>query len=312
MKLVENGFHSFKKAINIYKNLSTCDPNEYDYVLKDIILSLHHSIETLFKYIVSSENPYLIFSDLKKIFTAEIEDIHSNKDKKEASKLGNTIEFLDVVNRTIILKKIKITKSEYNVFKLLNDHRNDITHHEIIFDKDYMEHLLSKLFPLVYKILKENISELFNDGAAQTLIAEDIKAINDDFDNWSIRVLFECLNLYNKSRERTEYLNDNPKSKEAIYNKISSNSKRIEYISCPFCKEKTFFKRMAILREKNDLFTGKCEYCELKIDNEHAYFMLYSYSKPIDLEDFNIDFLSKNFSNILKRESPISESISFE
>lgn len=37
MRLVENGFHSFEKAINLYKDLPTCQPEKYDYVLKDII-----------------------------------------------------------------------------------------------------------------------------------------------------------------------------------------------------------------------------------------------------------------------------------
>lgn len=51
MKLLDNGFYLFKKSIKSLNNLEINNRyinDEYEYEIKEIIISLHHSIETLF------------------------------------------------------------------------------------------------------------------------------------------------------------------------------------------------------------------------------------------------------------------------
>lgn len=67
MKLLDNGFHSFKKSIKFLNNLDINNiyiNDEYEYEIKEIIISLHHSIETLFKHIIREESKFLLYDRL--------------------------------------------------------------------------------------------------------------------------------------------------------------------------------------------------------------------------------------------------------
>lgn len=67
MKLLDNGFHSFKKSIKSLNNLDINNiyiNDEYEYEIKEIIISLHHSIETLFKHIIREESKFLLYDRL--------------------------------------------------------------------------------------------------------------------------------------------------------------------------------------------------------------------------------------------------------
>lgn len=44
MKLRDNGLDSFKKAIKKLQQINNISPGDYEYEIKDIIISLHHSI----------------------------------------------------------------------------------------------------------------------------------------------------------------------------------------------------------------------------------------------------------------------------
>ncbi|WGX76512.1 hypothetical protein QJS64_04975 [Paraclostridium bifermentans] len=69
MNLVDNGLHSFKKVIKSLSELDTYrNTDEYEFEIKEIIISLHHSIETLFKYIIKSESECLIYDKIEDFF----------------------------------------------------------------------------------------------------------------------------------------------------------------------------------------------------------------------------------------------------
>ena len=119
MKLLDNGLDSFKKSIHLLKDLNTREVDEnYEYKLKDLVVSLHHSIETLFKYLIREKNEYLVYEKIEDIFRYEIES-KFNTNKKKLVK--NTIQFIDAINRVITLYGIDISKEDYDKFKALND-----------------------------------------------------------------------------------------------------------------------------------------------------------------------------------------------
>lgn len=64
MKLRDNGLDSFKKAIKKLQQINNISPGDYEYEIKDIIISLHHSIETLFKHMIQEQNSLLIYEDI--------------------------------------------------------------------------------------------------------------------------------------------------------------------------------------------------------------------------------------------------------
>jgi len=127
MNLIDNGLHSFKKAIENLKTLDTLHNIEREYIAKEIVLSLHHSTETLFKYMVGQQNELLIYEDLKEYFTVQM-NIIKNKGKQNFK--GNTITFMEAIQRAIVLNHLKLSESEYASFEHLNSVRNAITHHE--------------------------------------------------------------------------------------------------------------------------------------------------------------------------------------
>lgn len=190
MNLYENGTDSLKKSIkifneinneyfsknkykqkNIYKNQyqedffdkikeeNLLEGKEFEllknreYKLKDLIINLHHSIETMFKYMIQQKNEYLIFENCEEIFKAKATSTFKDEKKVELK----TIQFLDAIHRVIVLYDIQITQLDYNKFVLLNKMRNALTHYEKEFTDNEVEHLVALLIPILLKIYKDNI-----------------------------------------------------------------------------------------------------------------------------------------------------------
>ena len=127
MNLFENGKDLLKKTIKKLDNLHKgFDSLEYECRLKDIIINLHHSIETMFKYMIKEKDEFLLYSNCNDIFKGRVLS-KFNTPKKEEIK---TIQFLDAVDRVIVLCNIDIVKEDYNKFKTLNEIRNSLTHYE--------------------------------------------------------------------------------------------------------------------------------------------------------------------------------------
>ncbi len=85
MKLVYNGLDSFKRALLKVFNIENEEEQEVEFVLKEIILNFHHSLETLFKHLVQEKNEYLIYENQKEIFEDEAGFKNKNRTKKQYS-----------------------------------------------------------------------------------------------------------------------------------------------------------------------------------------------------------------------------------
>ena len=88
---------TIKKLDNLHKGF---DSLEYECRLKDIIINLHHSIETMFKYMIKEKDEFLLYSNCNDIFKGRV------------------------------LSKFNTPKKDYNKFKTLNEIRNSLTHYE--------------------------------------------------------------------------------------------------------------------------------------------------------------------------------------
>jgi len=125
MNVLDNGIDSLQKALQSLNNIDKVNEEKIEFELKDIIIRVHHSIETLVKYLIREKNEYLIYDKLDKVF----ENKRASKESKK-----NTIQFLDAINRICILYEIKISDNDYDKIKDLNEIRNSITHYEINLD----------------------------------------------------------------------------------------------------------------------------------------------------------------------------------
>lgn len=157
IRLVDNGLDSFKKSITILGNIEGIAPEQYEYTLKELIITLHHSTETLFKNIIKEANEYLIYTNFDELCEADVlKKIKSNKRKEFTVK---TIVYIEAINRAIFLKNLKINKLEYKYLDTLNRYRNALTHYEHSFDRNEVEHVVAYLLPFLYKNYNENINE---------------------------------------------------------------------------------------------------------------------------------------------------------
>lgn len=203
MKLLDNGLDSFKKSIHILKDLNTREVDEnYEYKLKDLVVSLQHSIETLFKYLIREKNEYLVYEKIEDIFRYEIES-KFNTNKKKLVK--NTIQFIDAINRVITLYGIDISKEDYDKFKALNDLRNSLTHYEIEFKDKEVEHLITILLPILLSIYGSNI-ENFKEYAQQNNLYYDVNNITMNTELWTIQRYCNLIKKINKSKDKITFL----------------------------------------------------------------------------------------------------------
>ena len=63
MNIFENGMDSLQKALKKLNNIEKVDKEKVEFELKDIIINLHHSIETLVKYLIRKKTSILFMKN---------------------------------------------------------------------------------------------------------------------------------------------------------------------------------------------------------------------------------------------------------
>lgn len=275
MKLLDNGFHSFKKSIKSLNNLelnNTYINDEYEYEIKEIIISLHHSIETLFKHIIREESKFLLYDRLEDVFDKELNKI-INPNKKNNKEL-HTISFMDAVTRVIVLKGIKISNAKYNLFKTLNEYRNSLTHYEFDMKNKDIEHLLANIIPIVYNILSTQINE-FSQFARINDLESNVSDINKNELIWKLSRYYDLLDKVNKADDKLKEYDNNKGLINQFYENHKKNKDNI-YEICPYCNKKDVFKKIntVIIGLSEKAYSGKCEYCNFELNKEEALFIL--------------------------------------
>lgn len=293
MNLIENGKDSLKKAIKKLDNLHKgFDSLEYECTLKDIIINLHHSIETMFKYMIKEKDEFLLYSNCDDIFKARVLS-KFNTPKKEDIK---TIQFLDSVDRVIVLYNIDIVKEDYNKFKTLNEIRNSLTHYERDFSDNEIEHLIALVLPIILKIYKDNING-FDNWAIINNIYNNVNTITKEMKIWSINQYYSWKEKYKSALDEINRLEQDSSEKARKY---SLKNKAVTYLECNLCKNKLFHPTGTyILSADEILYLGECKYCGINVNKADAQFVsLYygDYSENINevsenLQDIMIDYL---------------------
>lgn len=277
MKILENGLDSFSKSITLLNGLhSKKTDDQYEFLLKDIIINLHHSTETLFKYLIQEKNEYLIYSDLEKVFKQKIENKFKSTNKQREFQ---TIQFIDAINRVIILYEIDLGEDEFNRIKLLNDIRNNLTHYEWEFKNELSEHTIALLLPTLFKIYSKNIAQFNKYSEDKGFYIDTKKAINN-IEIWNFRRIIELNKKVADAFEHEKFLDSNPKEKDKI---MKENETNIKYIECPICKKKKFkVNGNLIITNENIDFIGTCKYCGISIQNQDAQFISLNFSSNYD------------------------------
>ncbi len=279
MKILDNGLHSYKKTIH---NLMILDSNhglEREFIAKEIVLSLHHSIETLFKHIIQEVDPRFVFSDLEQYFATEINKIRK-KGKTEFN--GNTITFMEAVKRAIILNEQDLTDNDYCSIEHLNYVRNAITHHEYDFTEKHINYLITQVLIVVTPIYK-NLIPTFNHFVQENDLNLNGSAQIEELTIWKFKRFFTLYNkilLGKKTIETVRSTSGEFKRKQDLAK--ANYEKFITFHKCPCCESDYFVKEDVILIETEEKgYVGSCSICDIELNKEDAYF-LYIISEDLE------------------------------
>ncbi|MGE7840553.1 hypothetical protein ACQKNX_07155 [Lysinibacillus sp. NPDC093712] len=279
MKLLENGLHSYKKTIQNLKILDNNHGLEREIIAKEIVLSLHHSIETLFKHSIQEVEPRFVFSDLDQYFAAEINKIRK-KGKTEYN--GNTITFMESVKRAIILNKQKLTDNDYCSIEHLNYVRNAITHHEYDFTEKHINYLITQVLIVVTPIFN-NLIPTFNQYVQKYDLNLNGSAQIEELTIWKFKRFFTIYDKIRLGKETIKTVRTTPGEFDKKQEIAKVNYKKfITFHKCPCCDSDYFVKEKVILIETEEKgYVGNCLICDIELNKEDAYF-LYIISEDLD------------------------------
>jgi hypothetical protein len=278
MNQFENGYDSLKKSINLYSKLdSTKETYEYD--LKDIVISFHHSIEVLYKYIIRKESEFLIYDNIS-VYCKNT--IYNNANHKH-----ETIKFMDAVRLVYLINNLEMDYEKIYYYDILNEIRNSITHSSYDFRDTLTEHYLANLIPEVYKILAKNIEEFDKQGNLDNIL----NSVNKIDKEETIRNFIIFADLIEKLSNCIESLSILETDKTKINSIFSTLDKKKMYDICPICGSKTFFRKGVIQLEVfKHIYYGKCHYCGIDINKDEIAILTNQYLlsfNPVNVIDYS-------------------------
>lgn len=277
MNLIDNGLHSYRKAIHNLKLLDEKSGVERELVAKDIILSLHHSIETLFKYIVQDANELLIYDNLNDYFSIKM-NLMTKKGKQVFN--GNTITFMEAIQRAVILKSIKISETDYGSIEHLNKVRNAITHHEYNLTGKQINYLITQVITVIFPIYKQLIPDFI-----KYINKHDLNLIGStqvkEFNVWKFIRYFSLNKKFLEGKKTIERIKNNPGEFQRKEGEIKKEV-YFSYHQCPCCKKNFFVKANLVLDDTGEKgYEGNCLMCDISFNKDDSYF-LYLVSKDYD------------------------------
>ncbi|MGE7674452.1 hypothetical protein ACQKMV_12850 [Lysinibacillus sp. NPDC094403] len=277
MNLIDNGLHSYRKAIHNLKILDEKSGVERELIAKDIVLSLHHSIETLFKYIVQDTNKLLIYDNLNDYFSMKMNSMIKKGNKTFN---GNTISFMEAVQRAIILNSLEINETDYGSIEHLNKVRNAITHHEYDLTGKQINYLITQVISVVFPIYKKLITDFtyyVNEHDLNLIGSTQVKELNV----WKFIRYFSLNKKFTEGKKTIERIKNTPGEFQRKEGKIKKEV-YISYHQCPCCSKNFFVKANLVLDDTGEKgYEGNCLMCEISFTKEDSYF-LYLISKDYD------------------------------
>jgi hypothetical protein len=217
--LLDNGVDSLKTAFTKIMELQDISVGKGPYI-KDAVIYINHGIEILFKYILTKQNPSLVFVKLENYLKAK-EKLKNSNDKKMQTVFDidptlKTVTLTEALYRIEHLCEIDIPAELDNSIHYLNKIRNKFMHYEVkIVDQEQFNKLILHLetcLVLSLDFLKEHINNLdallnwarfyITDDEMDEIIADErLIPILDDESGWENNIGEET---FGDSREEAE------------------------------------------------------------------------------------------------------------
>lgn len=271
MNILENGLDSLKKGIILLNSLDDFSNDiSIEFKKKDLIISIHHAIETLFKYILKQKNLLLIYENVDKVCDEFLsKNVHNLED------FNITISFMSAVKRLYVACKRPVNPDLIKKFSYFNDYRNAITHSELNFNNKHVEHLIAIIIPELLDVFQNELPD-FKEFLGKNNLDSEMEINYELGERWNYENLLELVNKYLLAISEYEKLKKEPKNLEKIFQDISHDEKDklIEYVNCPICLKRTFYKTGTIIYQGEEIFVqGTCKLCKVHFSKTHAYYI---------------------------------------
>jgi hypothetical protein len=174
ISLIDNGLDSLRKAyssLKEYEDLREAEAEEAQrfFKLKDAILSMQHGIEILLKFLLSSRNEILLFSEInQKLRTAyakrragDIEHLYDNDDV-------HTVTFREAIDRVNDICGLHVPEKLRKDLLKVEKWRNSITHAAILQNEQEVSGVLSRLMPQLDDFFSPTIGDSYVQGQGRS------------------------------------------------------------------------------------------------------------------------------------------------
>lgn len=131
------------------------------YLMKEVVIKIHHGLEALFKDILFQANPVFLFEDeakISKVIQCYQKYHESNNHHLFDDEKTKTINVIEALTRIQALFGDAISRKEYgqliNSFKEINKYRNQLQHFAIDTDPELIVKNLGNVIPAAISLLK--------------------------------------------------------------------------------------------------------------------------------------------------------------
>ena len=251
--MLDNGIDSIQKGFNNYleytesiKEKTIPDPEDY-YTLKQAILSTHHGVEILLKYILYCKSEFLIIdefkNDYKKAYKEKTEDnLASVFQTKNAYKI-HTITYDEALERVKYFTDTQLSEQLITKLQELNIIRNALTHAEVSVEDSTIDNLFDKLLIELDVLFLKAIGPTYKTFYGYSEIKANYDKYMDFLGTHKMEIMKDVVEALSKAAEKTN---------------LYSGQEEVQYID-DIRIAKVFLKA---LQEKQtfgmDLFNGWC------------------------------------------------------
>lgn len=153
--MLRNGMDSLKRGFSCYHEYSTIVKDKErplldDYfILKQAVLSTHHGVEILLKYILDKKSEFLIVDEIDSTYkSAYKEKLQKNYQSvfqtSKANKI-HTITYEEALNRVMSICDVDISNGLEKKLRDLNTVRNTLTHAEVVIEDSFIDRVFDGL-----------------------------------------------------------------------------------------------------------------------------------------------------------------------
>lgn len=299
ISLLENGMDSlqqgFKKFLEFEKSTIDAEPGLRDYFnLKQAVLSLHHGIEILMKYILSKKSEFLIISKIDKNYMQAYHDKEKfNKAtvfETEHADTINTISFEEALLRLKYFQNEEISKDLQSRLNKLNKIRNALTHAEINIEDDEITGLFNEILDDIDILFYKAIGKQYKTLSGYSDLKNNYEKYMEILEQKGLSIKIKAIKEFTKAIE-------------AMSISIGNNDiKQIEDINTV----KKFIKvlKTSTLKLGMDMYNGYCS-GDIEIDIEDDSH-LSLYAKDIKCKYiFKFKSMILHFPAVLNNKSPV-------